>query len=77
MTKDEIFSDRVAQRRGQVQKGQEFADSMDRKKGASQRIYRRYTEEGLQLGHNTPKRNVSAKLREDRSPASALKEMSV
>ena len=32
------------------------------------RIYRLYTEEGLQLRHKTPKRRVVAKLREGRSP---------
>ena len=37
----------------------------------AKRIYRLYTEEGLQLRHKTPKRKVSAKLREDRSPATA------
>ena len=35
------------------------------------RIYRLYTEEGLQLRHKTPKRRVAAKLREDRSPPAA------
>ena len=35
------------------------------------RIYRLYTEEGLQLRHRTPKRRVAAKLREDRSPPAA------
>ena len=32
----------------------------------AKRIYRLYTEEGLQLRHKTPKRRVAAKLREDR-----------
>ena len=35
------------------------------------RIYRLYTEEGLQLRHKTPKRRVAAKLRGDRSPPAA------
>ena len=39
------------------------------------RIYRLYTEEGLQLRHKTPKRKVSAKLREDRHPAMAPNEV--
>ena len=34
----------------------------------AKRIYRLYTEEGLQLRHKTPKRRVAAKLREDRRP---------
>ena len=39
------------------------------------RIYRLYTEEGLQLRNKTPKRKVSAKLREDRHPAAAPNEV--
>ena len=39
------------------------------------RVYRRYREEGLQLRNKTPKRKVSAKLRDDRSPASAPNEV--
>ena len=35
------------------------------------RIYRLYCEEGLQKRNKTPKRRVSAKLRDDRRPASA------
>ena len=35
------------------------------------RIYRLYSDEGLQLRHKTPKRRVAAKLREDRSPPAA------
>ena len=41
----------------------------------AKRIYRLYTEEGLQLRHKTPKRRVAAKLREDRSPAAAPNEV--
>jgi len=37
----------------------------------AKRVYRLYTEEGLQLRNKTPKRKVSAKLREDRAPATA------
>ena len=37
----------------------------------AKRIYRLYTEEGLQLRHKTPKRRVAAKLREDRCPPAA------
>ena len=39
------------------------------------RVYRLYREEGLQLRNKTPKRKVSAKLRDDRSPASAPNEV--
>ena len=39
------------------------------------RIYRLYTEEGLQLRHKTPKRRVAAKFREDRSPPAAPNEV--
>ena len=39
------------------------------------RIHRLYTEEGLQLRNKTPKRKVSAKLREDRSEATAPNEV--
>ncbi len=35
------------------------------------RVHRLYREEGLQMRHKTPKRRVSAKLREDRCPATA------
>ncbi|MYD93798.1 MAG: transposase family protein [Chloroflexi bacterium] len=35
------------------------------------RVYRLYTEEGLQLRHKTPKCRVAAKLREDRRPPAA------
>ena len=38
------------------------------------RVCRLYREEGLQLRNKTPKRKVSAKLRDDRSPASAPNE---
>ena len=41
----------------------------------AKRIYRLYTQEGLQLRNKTPKRKVSAKLREDRSPATAPNEV--
>ena len=41
----------------------------------AKRIYRLYTEEGLQLRNKTPKRKVSAKLREDRAPATAPNEI--
>ena len=41
----------------------------------AKRVYRLYTEEGLQLRNKTPKRKVSAKLREDRSPAAAPNEV--
>jgi len=37
----------------------------------AKRVYRLYCAEGLQLCNKTPKRKVSAKLREDRSPATA------
>ena len=37
----------------------------------AKRVYRLYCAEGLQLRNKTPKRKVSAKLREDRSPATA------
>ena len=37
----------------------------------AKRIYRLYTEEGLQLRHKMPKRRVAAKLREDRCPPAA------
>ena len=40
-----------------------------------QRVYRLVREEGLQLRSKTPKRKVSAKLRDDRSPASAPNEV--
>jgi putative transposase len=39
------------------------------------RVYRLYAEEGLQLSNKTPKRKVSAKLREDRCVASAPNEV--
>ena len=39
------------------------------------RIYRLDTEEGLQLRHQTPKRRVAAKLREDRCPPAAPNEV--
>jgi len=39
------------------------------------RIYRLYPEEGLQLPHKTPKPRVAAKLREDRSPPAAPKQV--
>ena len=39
------------------------------------RVYRLYREEGLQLRNKTPKRKASAKLRDDRSPASAPNEV--
>ncbi len=38
------------------------------------RVHRLYREEGLQMRHKTPKRRVSAKLREDSCPASAPNE---
>jgi len=38
------------------------------------RVHRLYREEGLQMRHKTPKRRVSAKLREDRCPAKAPNE---
>lgn len=41
----------------------------------AKRVYRLYTEEGLQLRNKTPKRKVSAKLREDRSPPSGPNEV--
>jgi putative transposase len=41
----------------------------------AKRVYRLYTEEGLQLRNKTPKRKVSAKLRDDRMPASAPNEV--
>lgn len=41
----------------------------------AKRIYRLYCEEGLQLRNKTPKRKVSAKLREDRCPATAPNEI--
>ena len=41
----------------------------------AKRVYRLYTEEGLQLRNKTPKRKVSAKLREDRCPAAAPNEV--
>ena len=37
----------------------------------AKRIYRLYCEEGLQMRNKTPKRRVSAKLRDDRRPATA------
>lgn len=37
----------------------------------AKRVYRLYCQEGLQLRNKTPKRKVSAKLREDRCPATA------
>lgn len=37
----------------------------------AKRVYRLYCQEGLQLRNKTPKRKVSAKLREDRKPATA------
>jgi putative transposase len=39
------------------------------------RTYRLYCEEGLQMRNKTPKRRVSAKLRDDRGPASASGEL--
>ena len=39
------------------------------------RVYRLYCEEGLQLRNKTPKRKVSAKLREDRSDAKAINDI--
>ena len=39
------------------------------------RVYRLYAEESLQLRNKTPKRKVSAKLREDRCVASAPNEV--
>ena len=39
------------------------------------RIHRLYTEQGLQLRNKSPKRKVSAKLREDRSEATAPNEV--
>ena len=41
----------------------------------AKRVYRLYCEEGLQLRNKTPKRRVSAKLREDRCPAAAPNEV--
>ena len=41
----------------------------------AKRIYRLYVEESLPLRHKTPKRKVSAKLREDRCPAAAPNEV--
>ncbi len=41
----------------------------------AKRVYRLYCEEGLQLRNKVPKRKVSAKLREDRSPAVAANEV--
>ena len=41
----------------------------------AKRVYRLYTEEGLQLRNKTPKRKVSAKLREDRCPAATPNEV--
>ena len=38
------------------------------------RVHRLYREEGLQMRHKTPRRRVSAKLREDRCPATATNE---
>ena len=39
------------------------------------RVYRLYCEEGLQLRNKTPKRKVSAKLREDRSDPEAINDI--
>ena len=39
------------------------------------RVYRLYCEEGLQLRNKTPKRKVSAKLREDRKPPERANEV--
>lgn len=39
------------------------------------RVYRLYCEEGLQLRNKTPKRKVSAKLREDRNDPKAINEI--
>ncbi len=39
------------------------------------RVYRLYCEEGLQLRNKTPKRKVSAKLREDRSAPKAINDI--
>ena len=41
----------------------------------AKRVYRMYCEEGLQLRNETPKRKISEKLREDRSPAAAPNEV--
>lgn len=41
----------------------------------AKRVYRLYKEEGLQLRNKTPKRKVSAKLREDRTAASGPNEI--
>lgn len=41
----------------------------------AKRVYRLYREEGLQLRNKTPKRKVSAKLREDRQVAMAPNEV--
>lgn len=41
----------------------------------AKRVYRLYREEGLQLRNKSPKRKVSAKLREDRCPASVPNEV--
>jgi putative transposase len=38
------------------------------------RVHRLYREMGLQLRHNTPKRRVKAKLREDLRPATRTNE---
>ena len=39
------------------------------------RVYRLYCEEGLQLRNKTPKRKVSAKLREDRSDPKSINDI--
>ncbi len=41
----------------------------------AKRVYRLYSEEGLQLRNKTPKRKVSAKLRENRSPPAGPNEV--
>ncbi len=41
----------------------------------AKRVYRIYKEEGLQLRNKTPKRKVSAKLREDRCPATGANQV--
>ena len=41
----------------------------------AKRVYRIYTEEGLQMRNKAPKRKVSAKLREDRSPPAGANEV--
>jgi putative transposase len=43
-------------------------------KTTHRRVHRLYREEGLHMRHKTPRRRVSAKLREDRYPATAANE---